>query len=202
MLRRPFTVLSALSLLLCVAVVVMWVRSHRGADAFGFTWRGALWQVTSDRGRFCLDNEPGRRREVEQIEAARAAAPERYQWLEEQALAALERAAAAPYPSTDRDAALDESKRFVEEHGRFGEQLEAAILRKPAIRPASYSAPYALPFGATALLPAIWLTFAIARLSRRRSRPGRGLCSSCGYDLRATPGRCPECGTAAAAREA
>ena len=45
----------------------------------------------------------------------------------------------------------------------------------------------ALLLGAAGLLPAAWL------LSRRPRAVGN--CTSCGYDLRASTGRCPECGT-------
>src|SRR5687767_2908401 len=52
MLRRHFTALSALSLLLCVAVAVLWVRSYRGA--------GSWVEVGTRQGRFTLKSEPGR----------------------------------------------------------------------------------------------------------------------------------------------
>ncbi|MDB5289968.1 MAG: hypothetical protein JWL69_1209 [Phycisphaerales bacterium] len=56
---------------------------------------------------------------------------------------------------------------------------------------------------ATGTLPVTWLApiaratarVVLARVSNsmRRRQPGR--CVTCGYDLRATPERCPECGT-------
>jgi hypothetical protein len=42
----------------------------------------------------------------------------------------------------------------------------------------------------TAALPARWLW----RRREQRRRRRRSLCPACGYDVRATPGQCPECG--------
>ncbi len=41
---------------------------------------------------------------------------------------------------------------------------------------------------------AIWLGGVMRRLEEEQ-QPGRRGCPTCGYDIRATPERCPECGT-------
>jgi hypothetical protein len=55
------------------------------------------------------------------------------------------------------------------------------------------------------LLAPIWVSWALASLlplgallkaAKRKWRSRSNLCVNCGYDLRATPDRCPECGTA------
>lgn len=53
------------------------------------------------------------------------------------------------------------------------------------------SIPFWLPLLFGAATP-LWVA---TRVWQRRRRAGLGLCPGCGYDLRATPDRCPECGT-------
>ena len=73
--------------------------------------------------------------------------------------------------------------------GRFAERG-----RKPWSGSITYRAimlPHWLAIAATAVLPALW-----TKKTLRRWRVREGACAACGYDLRATPDRCPECGAA------
>jgi hypothetical protein len=54
----------------------------------------------------------------------------------------------------------------------------------------SYLIHLAYPLAATAAWPLI----STIQYLRHRNRPKSGHCPACGYDLRATPDRCPECG--------
>jgi hypothetical protein len=61
---------------------------------------------------------------------------------------------------------------------------------------------WAWPLAITLALAGPLLAIAGRRWAIRRQRRAKGLCLSCGYDLRASPDRCPECGHIGARRTA
>ena len=64
----------------------------------------------------------------------------------------------------------------------------------PEESPSLYARRFILPMwsvlAVSAVVPALWW----GRRIRRWRRRAKGLCISCGYDLRGSPSRCPECG--------
>jgi hypothetical protein len=167
--RRPFTILSALSLLPFVAVVALWVRSDRLWESATYqSPSGRLYTVTSRLDAVEFDVTDG--------------------WPAGQF---------EPF-EVDSDPVLVSSLPPPSEWHFLGFGLDR---RTQAVGVGAWSGPSS---GTSVVLPHwfVLLTLAVppllltVNLLRRPRRPG--LCRHCGYDLRATPERCPECGTPAA----
>ena len=186
--RRLFTFLSALSLLLCVAVCVLWVRSYRYVSYWdsheywtdqGRAHRLESWAV-SYRGKFCYAHS-----------ALWSEDPLALQLIAKNAGAhgkALDTVADPSWHSRRASTGFLANTR-----AGFGfeslSQSGAGDLKMSGTRRAT-SIPYWAMAALTGLPAAMW--FRAYRRARRRFR--LSLCESCGYDLRATPDRCPECG--------
>jgi hypothetical protein len=165
--RRLFNLLTALSLLLCVAVCALWVRSFFVPDYwYRETWGGRLaaeMELQTYRGRARLQYQSQPEREVRPGFNTG--------W--------HHRRFGLSGWDTEGDFWL-----WGWYYQRWPSGLMGWVLRVRMWTPALL----------TAVAPALWL----ASFLRRRGRGRSGFCPACGYDLRATPGRCPECGTMAA----
>jgi hypothetical protein len=179
--RRLPNLLTALSLLLCVATAVVWARSYRHGQWLMHT-DGTGWRALSDT-------------EVTEWSAFCGNGVLHLRWLKYRwnLGVALHRGGAngwgvdgsAPdvykQPPGPQTPANRLGFDFVEEHYTTEEKPGAS--RRVTL-------PLWLPVLLLALTPAAW-TY------RHLRRPGPGHCPRCGYDLRATPDLCPECGTSA-----
>jgi hypothetical protein len=173
--RRVFNVLAAVSLLLCVTTVLLWVRSY---------WVGEMFRIGLSR-----DEPPGIHFWRLKIFTGRGGVQ---LWLGDGIV------------GNGNPTMLGDLRHF-EMPLRY--PYDAYLQPPPPSfagmqffrNPPAFGERYV---GMTAPLP-VWcvlflvLPIAAARQHRRRRHARRiGLCSHCGYDLRATPDRCPECGTA------
>jgi hypothetical protein len=172
--RRVFTVVLALSLLLCAATCVLWVRSYRGYDGLCI----ASPPLTSSRPPGSIQSWKYVHLWNGQVVIGHATyevrgtgiAPARPGVHAASALLFLEM-----YASASEDFA-----------GISGQTFVFCVTRSEQT----------LPIGVVASLMSILPAAAAIRLIHSRfSRPRPGQCPICGYDLRASKYRCPECGT-------
>jgi hypothetical protein len=198
--RRLLNLLTGLSLLLCVAVCVLWVRSYwvqppRVLE--GFPLHGQLWRLTSNEGRFRVeawrrDNATAGRlsdRHQQLLGDERQVRDYYHEYLGS-------RSALGPLPADVEPLARAAPERSGELQSlRYELEMWRRRQRTPWLQTRETS--FALPACVLLALAAPGLVSAAVR--RRRRRVERLLaehrCLACGYDLRATPERCPECGT-------
>lgn len=218
--RRLFLILSALSLVLCIATCAVWVRSYRAANRVVFNIKGKSWEVVSEDARITVDNQPQIDRERLIIENTRKDEWAKVEILSNQSQRAMDKssalsrtlgqllAQAVDWKQTHDQqlpgavaAGLEEESR--QEDLARAEELTALHEYVVALGKFTSSNPLStvtaktthfVPTPALAILflilPALAYRSRVIRMARKRA----GLCPDCGYDLRATPSRCPECG--------
>jgi hypothetical protein len=83
---------------------------------------------------------------------------------------------------------------FVRLEAKPGKEKEVAAFLKKGLQLANHEP--STPLWFVALLASAWPIYRVWRDRQRRRRSREGLCPACGYNARATPERCPECGVA------
>jgi hypothetical protein len=179
--RRLVNLLTALARLLLVAVAALWIRSYFVGEEVGWPRRvpGSgefrVIYVHSGAGGLSVSFLSAAPTDAAQTATMKAA-------VEREPL--YRRVDPWPrYPWVRTPARL----RSLGFQTTLDPQAQASSIR-PVRR---FVIPYWFPAVMAAGLPVIRPAVAASRERRRRRI---GLCPSCGYDLRATPGRCPECG--------
>jgi hypothetical protein len=201
MIRRLFAIVAALSLLLCIGATTLCVRSFWVDDTIHLQhrrWRGLLlmntgYRLESSRGGLMLSTGSAQHLCADVAEMTHRRVYDRDHFGR-----SWDRGPSREYP---RASYLGTPMR----RSWYGFGYWHVVFPATTGYGASWEnrhiqcivVPHAAIILPLACLPLAWWTRFPAR--RREWRIAHGLCPTCGYDLRASPDRCPECGSLTAA---
>jgi hypothetical protein len=174
--RILFNAAAVLSLVLCVATMVLWPRSYSSYDRFIWMSPSRAELIGVERGTVVwvlLRRDP-----AAGDDGAEFPDPPGFTYHADQAGDPL----LSSYMPTD-----DRGWRAA----RLAYHDDVAVLG--VFRARVWIVPFWMPVAGMAILPLVW-AIGLRKLRRQR-RKAAGLCEDCGYDLRGSPERCPECGT-------
>jgi hypothetical protein len=199
--RKLFNLAAGASLLVCVFVAALWLRSYWSADRVSwmrFWYDGTVSRVYENPKHFeswsvhdvVLDSERGGLRLFYYSDRGRDGFfnPQRSGF-------EIRSEPSSRYPYS---AMSGLRPALMWTWGGFQVHHEQESNRTGRVRWLHLVAPHWSVAGVAAVMPALW-AYHYRRL--RRHEAGH-VCAHCGYDLRATPGRCPECGAAPGRRTA
>ena len=204
--RLLFTILAALSLLLCVATCVLWVRGNGHCEVICREVRTkSPWQGNDTSGTYCetsgfycgLMSSAG----AMNITWSRSLPDSAFDWDTGRQIEVILKDA-ANWKWTFEDYPYDgyahypvgvqgDERGFVATYRRF--QLVYLTKKHNPRCDFEVTAPHWAWIALMLVSPATWAASRWSRIRKRRAAPAKQ-CATCGYDLRATPDRCPECG--------
>ena len=191
--RRLLTLLSAVSLVLCVASAALWWRGQTITDVWaygnGSPDRPATYTLLARNGRLILQGvrRTFARPPAHDVWAHRPAGLSHISYHTHPSTTALENQGMVEFGVTPW-------ARAVGVRVGWGSEPESPAEADPSTLWKAYlQLPMNELTGTAGVLPLVWL-WGWDRRRQARRRVADGLCPTCGYDLRATPERCPECG--------
>src|SRR4051812_19229388 len=173
--RWLFNLATAVSLALCVAVGVLWVRSYRIGTLVGYLAQRGTDGMYHDR--YLAQAEGGIHIVVFRQDVPTAPVYG----------AGLQIVHFAVGPSSPRSSQSSSPTRAQWSFAGFSYDQRRNL---PAREWSDWTIPHWFLVILTTAIPGVWLY----RFIKARRVKRLGLCPTCGYDLRATPQRCPECG--------